>query len=252
MQKLNGVEKKVKPHAESGLLVNSAGGASSDMLPDTPLPKLEPAIARAASPHHVKRKRRMMGEISRQSSRRTLQSEDDRSLTTFPNPSVTSLEAPMNNGPLQSLLDHAEPSMFDESRHPDMDSSPQSLSGAPAHVIQDVIDHQGAVKLVRRLASLLAERDAHITALTRLAEEYKVPIDRISAAASRVRQAEERRLALQIATDEEFLPSAPQDISVRYCSNILTRNAGLTAHMWIIGFYSLAESSRDYDIRRYY
>lgn len=99
--------------------------------------------------------------------------------------------------------------MFDESQHPEMAADPQSLSAASYDVLQNVIEHQGAVNLVRRLATLLAERDAHITALMRLAEEYNVPKDDILATASRVKRAEEMRLALRTAAHELLVPSAP-------------------------------------------
>lgn len=104
--------------------------------------------------------------------------------------------------------------MFDESNSFDLTTDPQSLSAAPSDVLQAVVDHQGTVFLTRRLATLLAERDAHITALTRLAEEYKIPKGRIDQAASRARQGEERRLALSTAADEDLAPSVPSDSGV--------------------------------------
>jgi len=159
-----------------------------------------------------------MGDLSRRSSRQVLLSDDDRSLTSFPDPGATiSAVGQSSNGRLHSLLDQTEPSMFDESQHLEMAADPQSLSAASYDVLQDVIEHQGAVNLVRRLATFLAERDAHITALTRLAEEYEVPKDRISATASRVKRAEEMRLALHTAADEVLVASAlPSDSSVRF------------------------------------
>ncbi|QIW99181.1 hypothetical protein AMS68_004699 [Peltaster fructicola] len=66
-----------------------------------------------------------------------------------------------------------------------------------------VIDQTGAVELVKRLATALAERDAHITALQRLCEEYNVPRDRMNDASSRVKQAEQRRISLANATAED-------------------------------------------------
>jgi small G protein signaling modulator 3 len=142
-------------------------------------------------------------------------SEDDRSLTSFPDPSTPSLQVTTPNEPLHRLLDVTGPSIFDDqTSHAAAD--PQSLSAAPPNVLQEVIDHQGAANLVRRLATLLAERDAHVTALTRLAEEYKVPSEKIRATASRVRQSEERRLALSTAADEDLAPSETSDTSVSY------------------------------------
>lgn len=108
--------------------------------------------------------------------------------------------------PLQRLLDDDGPSMFDGNDTIDA-NNPQSLSAAPSSVVRTVIDHHGAVELVRRLSAALAERDAHITALIRLTEEYKIPQDRIADTASRVKQVERRRLSLAAAS-EELAPSS--------------------------------------------
>ena len=125
------------------------------------------------------------------------------SLTSFPNLSTDALSQDVEfvNEPLNGLLDRDGPSMFDESNALDS-SDPQALSAAPANVLQNVIDHNGAAELVRRLSTMLAERDAHITALTRLAEEYKVPRSRIAETSSRVKQAERRRLSLAAASEK--------------------------------------------------
>ena len=95
--------------------------------------------------------------------------------------------------------------MFDERPAVNADD-PRALSAANSAVLQGVLDHHGAINLVKRLSESLAERDAHITALQRLCEEYKVPSDRVADAASRVRQAERRRLSLSAAS-EDLAPS---------------------------------------------
>jgi len=77
--------------------------------------------------------------------------------------------------------------MFDERPAVNADD-PRALSAADNAVLQAVLDHHGAINLVKRLSETLAERDAHITALQRLCEEYKVPKERVSDAASRVKQ----------------------------------------------------------------
>lgn len=96
--------------------------------------------------------------------------------------------------------------MFDENTAVDPNDA-QALSVAPTHILQEVIDHAGAVEIVRRLSAMLAERDAHITALTRLAEEYRIPKERIVDTASRVKQSERRRLSLATAS-EDLAPSS--------------------------------------------
>lgn len=149
-----------------------------------------------------------MGDLSRQTSRQPLLAEDSTSFTYFPDPSSSALS--QGNGstkqPLHDLLGGGEPSMFDENTSIDP-NNPQALSAAPAHVLRNIIDHHGAAELVLRLSTLLAERDAHITALTRLAEEYKIPRQRISETASRVKQSERRRLSLATAS-EDLAPSS--------------------------------------------
>lgn len=111
--------------------------------------------------------------------------------------------------------------MFDENAAFD-NSSPQALSAAQPAVLQSIIDHHGAADLVRRLSTLLAERDAHITALTRLAEEFDVPKARIADTASRVKQQERRRLSLAAAS-EDLLPSSAigSDSSVSFSKRSL-------------------------------
>jgi hypothetical protein len=106
---------------------------------------------------------------------------------------------------LNGLLDRSEPTMFDERPAVNADD-PRALSAANSAVLQGVLDHHGAINLVKRLSESLAERDAHITALQRLCEEHKVPSDRVTDAASRVRQAERRRLSLSAAS-EDLAPS---------------------------------------------
>lgn len=106
---------------------------------------------------------------------------------------------------LNGLLDRSEPTMFDERPAVNADD-PRALSAANSAVLQGVLDHHGAINLVKRLSESLAERDAHITALQRLCEEYKVPSDRVADTASRVRQAERRRLSLSAAS-EDLAPS---------------------------------------------
>lgn len=95
--------------------------------------------------------------------------------------------------------------MFDERPAVNADD-PRALSAATSTVLQGVLDHHGAINLVKRLSETLAERDAHITALQRLCEEYKVPKDRVADAANRVKQAERRRLSLSAAS-EDLVPS---------------------------------------------
>lgn len=149
-----------------------------------------------------------MGELSRRSSRRPLVIDDASSFTSFPDPATPAVpsEAPKDveppaPEPLHGLLDRNGPSMFDENNSIDA-SDPQTLSLAPRKTLKNLIDHHGAVDLVQRLSTMLAERDAHITALTRLAEEYKIPRQKIRDAASKAKQAERRRLSLAAASEE--------------------------------------------------
>jgi small G protein signaling modulator 3 len=158
-----------------------------------------------------------MGELSRQSSRRPLIIDDSASFTSFPDPASTTPptqdEPPKE--PLQGLLDRAGPSMFDENGAIDA-NDPQNLSLASDAVLKDVIKHQGAVTIVKRLSTMLAERDAHVTALTRLAEEYKIPRQRVLDAGSRAKQAERRRQSLATASEDVPRTKAPEsDSSVR-------------------------------------
>jgi hypothetical protein len=85
--------------------------------------------------------------------------------------------------------------------------APQNLSAASNDALKRIIAHRGAVQLVRHLSALLAARDAHVTALTRLAEEYNVPKDRITETADRVKQAEQRRRSLNGAAAALFVPT---------------------------------------------
>ena len=148
-----------------------------------------------------------MESLSRESSRQILL-DDTNSLTSFPAPSTNTPSQDNESAvqPLHALLDGNGPSMFDDNTAVNSDD-PQSLSAAPAHVLQEVIDNAGAVEIVRRLSTMLAERDAHITALTRLAEEYRIPKERIIDTASRVKQSERRRLSLATAS-EDLAPSS--------------------------------------------
>ena len=109
-------------------------------------------------------------DLSRQLSHQTL-SDDGVSSSPFPDliSKTRSRDHEPPSQPLYGLLDGDGPSMFDENNTIDA-SNPQSLSAAPVSVIQSIIDYHGAVELVQRLSAALAERDAHITALTRLAE----------------------------------------------------------------------------------
>ena len=154
-----------------------------------------------------------MGKLSRQSSRQPLSINDDASsLTSFPDPASAAANdvSPAADAPLNSLLDRAGPSIFDERAAENIDL-PQTLARAPKHVLETIVSHNGPVPLVRRLATLLAERDAHITALTRLAEEYKVPRERIEETTSRIKQAEQRRLALDEAMEDEIETPQPSE-----------------------------------------
>ena len=140
------------------------------------------------------------------------QTDETVSLTSFPDPAPThSPRLQPVNGSLHGLLDRPGPSMFDENDKTVGD--PQTLSAASAKTIQTIIENQGAVQLVRRLSALLAERDAHVTALIRLAEEYKIPVDRIADTADRAKRAERRRLSLAGAS-EDNAPTNPSKNSV--------------------------------------
>jgi len=184
--------------------------------------------------------------LSRQSSRQSiLQQEDTSKLTLFPNPEVTTATASSQGlenghgalGSLGTLLEATGPSIFDE-QHAETASAPQTLSSAPPHVLQAVLDHRGAAALTRRLATLLAERDAHITALTRLAEEYKVPAERIADARSRAKQAERRRLSLATASEDAMPLGNGQESDAGVCCLLrLTRTFVLTI---LLAIYSLS------------
>lgn len=159
----------------------------------------------------------MVGELSRRPSRRPViqpPTATDSTLTSFPEPAPSSPSHSTHSGdnhePLTALLDRAgQPSMFDDGSAIDH-SDPQALSAAPAWVLEGVVERVGAVDLVQRLAAALAERDAHVTALQRLCEEYGVPRERVADGASRVKQAERRRLSLAAAAAEEaYVPKAP-------------------------------------------
>lgn len=154
-----------------------------------------------------------MGDLSRRSSRKPLllETESTNSLTTFPDPPPSrSSPAPANPSmaaqSLYGLLDREEPTIFDERLNVDIDD-PRALSAAKHGVLEGVIDHHGATNLVKRLSEALSQRDAHITALQRLCEEYKIPQERITDTADRVKQAERRRLSLSAAS-EDLAPSA--------------------------------------------
>lgn len=150
----------------------------------------------------------MARELSRQGPRTPLLPADDtNSLTSFPDPSdsVSSPSPPPPGGdPLNGLLECNGPSMFDEpDRHDAHLGPPGTLASAPDDVIERIIQHRGAVDLIRRLSALLAERDAHVTALTRLAEEYNVPAAQIARAATREAQIESQRLLALAAASED-------------------------------------------------
>ena len=150
-----------------------------------------------------------MGDSSHKSNVQALLASDDASsLTSFPDLSIGSVPERPSSAGLNGLLDRSGPTIFDQ-QPSETTTDAHTLSSAPPHVLQSVIDHQGAVALVRRLSTLLAERDAHITALTRLAEEYKIPQESIAATTCRVRQAEQTRLALVTAADEEHVARMP-------------------------------------------
>ncbi len=148
-----------------------------------------------------------MEGLSRETSRQPLLADDAASLTQFPNLfSSPSRDYDSTSQPLHDLLEGSGPSIFDDNTAVDA-SDPQTLSAASTDVIRNIIDHHGAVELIKRLSAMLAERDAHITALTRLAEEYKIPRARINDTASRVKQSERRRLSLATAS-EDLAPSS--------------------------------------------
>ena len=133
--------------------------------------------------------------------------QDNASLAAFADPltRVKSQDEESTRKSLQGLLDDDGPSMFDTTNKTNVDD-PSTLSMASNAVLQDIIDHHGAIGLIQRLSTALAERDAHITALTRLAQEYNAPNERIADTAVRVKQAERRRLSLAAATIEELAP----------------------------------------------
>jgi hypothetical protein len=164
-----------------------------------------------------------METLSRVSSRRPLlaSQDDTESLTSFPEiapGSPTTTIAPTMAEHLNGLLDRSEPTMFDERPAVNADD-PRALSAADSAVLQGVLDHHGAINLVKRLSESLAERDAHITALQRLCEEYKVPLDRVTDTACRVRQAERRRLSLSAAS-EDLAPSRGTQSESSVCHGI--------------------------------
>lgn len=132
--------------------------------------------------------------------------EAEESLTSFPEPPTSptlSHRSVAKHDALDSLLDQAgQPSMFDVTPSEDQ-ITPQNLSASPQWVIENVVDRYGAPQLVQRLATALAERDAHISALQRLCEEFKIPQARIEQTVQRASQAEQRRLALAEAVAEE-------------------------------------------------
>ena len=148
-----------------------------------------------------------MADLVRDASRQSLASDDASSLAPFPqlSPSV-SRDYDSTNQPLNGLLEGSGPSMFDDNTATDA-SNPETLSTASTDVLRNIIDHHGAIELIRRLSTMLAERDAHITALTRLAEDYKIPRSQINDTASRAKQAERRRLSLATAS-EDLAPSS--------------------------------------------
>lgn len=163
-----------------------------------------------------------MAEIPSRLAGPTLLSPDAHSLTSFPEPTVQNSdvehaspprEIVSVNEPLYGLLDRSGPTMFDEQQTLDS-AQPQTLSTASAEVLRGVIDHNGAVELVRRLSSMLAERDAHITALTRLCEEYNIPKSRVVDAASHAKQAERRRQSLATASEDLAPSNGSRSVSV--------------------------------------
>jgi hypothetical protein len=189
----------------------AAAAAASSSSKDRPKQaKQQHSYPRRPPPSH---QHTMEQTLSRASSRRhLLVSQDDTdSLTSFPDPapgspgSPTTAYTPPTAEHFYGLLDTSEPTMFDERPAVNADD-PRALSAADNAVLQGVLDHHGAINLVKRLSETLAERDAHITALQRLCEEYKVPKDRVSDAASRVKQSERRRLSLSAAS-EDLAPS---------------------------------------------
>lgn len=95
---------------------------------------------------------------------------------------------------LNGLLDTAGgPSMFDQSEGAAGDVDPQNLGACEDDVLERVIAHRGAVELVRHLSGLLAERDALVTGLRRLCEEFEVPEERVVEAGRRSALAAKRR-----------------------------------------------------------
>ncbi|GAB7325871.1 hypothetical protein MBLNU13_g09939t1 [Cladosporium sp. NU13] len=154
---------------------------------------------------------------------------------------------------LNGLLDRSEPTMFDERPAVNADD-PRALSAANSAVLQGVLDHHGAINLVKRLSESLAERDAHITALQRLCEEYKVPSDRVADTASRVRQAERRRLSLSAASEDlapsrgtqsesSTVDSAPKSLTVGGTVRGITRLFGGVPRRRDLGQRSITPSS---------
>lgn len=141
--------------------------------------------------------------------------------TSFPNLSQTSsTTTTILDTPLQDLFGTTSgPSMFDEDNETTNPTNPQAISAASPEVLKSIVDYHGATELVRRFATLLAERDAHVTALKRLAEEFHVPRERIEGAGVRVRQAERRRLSLARAQEERVgtVRDRVVTVNVRWC-----------------------------------
>lgn len=182
---------------------------------------------------HAWPKHHAMTELSRETSHQSALADDASSLTPFPQLSPSaSHDHDSTNQPLNGLLEGSGPSMFDDNTATDA-SDPQTLSTASTEVLRNIIDHHGAIELIRRLSTMLAERDAHITALTRLAEDYKIPRGQINDTASRVKQSERRRLSLATAS-EDLAPSSGLGSESGVCYHVY-----MQIEVWLIGLRSL-------------
>lgn len=140
--------------------------------------------------------------LSRRSSKQAVISVDERSLTSFPDPPASPKDGGQSTKSLlDGLLDASNEDLFNENEEHDI-MDPQSLSAAPESALNAVVEANGAANLVRRLAQALAERDAHVTALRRLAEEYHAPQSEIFDTLSRSSRSTSRRQDLAAAVSE--------------------------------------------------
>lgn len=174
-----------------------------------------------------------MRTVSRRSSKQAVISIDEGSLTSFPDPpgSPPDGEGQSTKSLLDGLLGESDDDLFHENNDHDI-MDPQGLSAAPDSALNAVIEANGAANLVRRLAQALAERDAHITALRRLAEEYHAPPNEISDTLSRSSRSTIRRLALDTAASESGI-----SVENGYTKHISPKKPRRSAPSSILGLF---------------